>query len=67
MVAFLEKLRAGLTKDEAPRAAMVALVEDGAHDWTDPHQWAAFLLVGDPENRGLGRGETKRKSCRERL
>jgi CHAT domain-containing protein len=52
MVAFHAKLRRGVAKDEALREAMTAVAKDPttAH----PYFWAAFVLVGDPENRILG-------------
>jgi tetratricopeptide (TPR) repeat protein len=52
MVAFHSGLRQGLPKDEALHRAMQALHEDGRTE--DPYYWAAFLLVGDPSNHGLG-------------
>jgi CHAT domain-containing protein/Tfp pilus assembly protein PilF len=45
MVAFHESLRAGVSKDEALRRAMVKVAKDPTT--ADPYFWAAFLLVGD--------------------
>jgi CHAT domain-containing protein len=52
MVAFHQKLRAGLAKDEALRQAMAAVrsTPKTAH----PYYWAAFFLTGDPDNPNLG-------------
>src|SRR5439155_21093934 len=55
MVAFHRNLRAGLAKDEALRRAMLKVAQDAKHpEWKQPFYWAPFLLVGDPENGGLG-------------
>ncbi len=47
MTAFHAYVLAGRDKDEALRLAMrdTATSKQGA--WTDPHFWAAFVLVGD--------------------
>jgi CHAT domain-containing protein len=52
MVAFHQKLRTGLSKDEALRQAMALVRRDPrtAH----PYFWAPFFLTGDPENPALG-------------
>jgi CHAT domain-containing protein len=54
MVAFHQKLREGLSKDEALREAMAVVRQDAktAH----PYYWAPFFLIGDPENPVLGGG-----------
>ena len=51
MVSFHRLLRRGVAKDEALRRAMAAVA--GEPEWAHPYYWAAFLLVGDPENRTL--------------
>ena len=43
---FHERLKAGLTKDEALRRAMVALADRPGT--SHPFFWAAFLITGDP-------------------
>jgi CHAT domain-containing protein len=52
MVAFHQKLRTGVAKDEALRQAMEAVRQDP--ETADPRYWAAFFLVGDPANPNLG-------------
>jgi CHAT domain-containing protein len=52
MVAFHQKLRQGLPKDEALRQAMAVVRSDSRT--AQPYYWAPFCLSGDPE--GLGRG-----------
>jgi CHAT domain-containing protein/tetratricopeptide (TPR) repeat protein len=53
MVALHQKLRAGIAKDEALRQAMASVQAEAktAH----PAFWAAFFLVGNPENSLLAR------------
>jgi CHAT domain-containing protein len=51
MAAFHRGLRAGLSKDEALRQAMGVVAKEEGRE--RPYHWAAFLLVGDPENRRL--------------
>jgi CHAT domain-containing protein len=52
MVAFHRYLRQGLAKDEALRQAMAEVRQNKrtAH----PYHWAAFFLIGDPDNPNLG-------------
>jgi CHAT domain-containing protein/tetratricopeptide (TPR) repeat protein len=58
MVAFHQKLRAGLPKDEALRQAM-QLVKSNP-ETALPYYWAPFFLIGNPDNPSLGMGrETK--------
>ena len=54
MVAFHQKLRARLPKDEALRQAMARVQRSPrtAH----PFYWAPFFLIGDPNNSSVGRG-----------
>jgi CHAT domain-containing protein len=52
MVAFNQKLREGLAKDEALRQAM-ALVRNNPRA-AHPFYWAPFFLIGDPDNLSLG-------------
>lgn len=53
MVAFHRYLRQGLAKDEALRQAMANVRR---HPGTArPYYWAAFFLLGDPDNPNLGR------------
>jgi CHAT domain-containing protein len=52
MVTFHRKLREGLAKDEALQQAMAAVRSDPAT--ADPRYWAAFFLLGDPDNGVLG-------------
>ena len=54
MVAFHEKLRAGLAKDEALRQAMAQV--QGKTATAHPYYWAAFFLTGDPQNSTLAMG-----------
>jgi CHAT domain-containing protein/tetratricopeptide (TPR) repeat protein len=56
MVSFHEKLRAGLSKDEALRTAMAetAAKPESSH----PFYWAPFFLTGDPESPLRISGET---------
>lgn len=56
MVAFHQKLRAGLPKDEALRQAMLQVARNPitAH----PYYWAPFFLIGDPDNRMRGTAKT---------
>src|SRR5262249_57005055 len=50
MVAFHRYLRQGLAKDEALRRAMAQVRRSQPH----PYYWAAFFLMGDPDNPNLG-------------
>ncbi len=47
MTAFHKRLRAGDEKDSALMHAMKLVAGSGTGDWSDPHHWAAFVLVGD--------------------
>jgi len=51
MVAFHSALRRGLPKDEALRQAIRKVREDPRR--SHPYYWAAFILLGDPENPNL--------------
>jgi CHAT domain-containing protein len=53
MVAFHQVLRAGVTKDEALRRAMLKVHRQP--QWTHPYYWSPFLLIGDPRNLHLAR------------
>jgi CHAT domain-containing protein/Tfp pilus assembly protein PilF len=57
MVAFHHNLREGEDKAEALRLAMrgIANKHDPTEDCRSPFYWAAFFLVGDPDNRNLSR------------
>jgi CHAT domain-containing protein len=57
MVAFHQKLRQGLTKDEALRQAMTLVRRNP--ETAHPYYWAAFFLTGDPENPTLGVGQAR--------
>jgi CHAT domain-containing protein len=48
MVAFHRGLKAGLSKDEALRRAMLSVRNDPKHQTAHPFYWAAFLLTGNP-------------------
>ena len=52
MVAFHRYLRQGLAKDEALRRAMAQA--RGLPAKAHPYYWAAFFLIGDPDNPNLG-------------
>jgi CHAT domain-containing protein/tetratricopeptide (TPR) repeat protein len=58
MVAFHEKLRQGMPKDEALQEAMAAVRRNPrtAH----PYYWAPFVLVGDPDYPNLGAEHRRR-------
>ena len=45
MMAFHKRLHAHIPKDEALRQAMHTAYDQGH---TQPHEWAAFFLMGDP-------------------
>jgi CHAT domain-containing protein len=52
MVAFYARLRQGLPKDQALRAAKLALIGQGRRpgssvDLSSPAYWAAFTMTGD--------------------
>lgn len=51
MTALHRNLRAGLAKDEALRQAMAAV--RGSAKTSHPYYWAAFFLMGDPDNANL--------------
>ncbi len=53
MVQFHRGLRQGLAKDEALRQAMRGVA--AKKEWAHLYHWSAFLLIGDPENRLLGK------------
>ena len=59
MVAFHEKLRQGLAKDEALRQAMGVVLRNPRT--SHPYYWAPFFLIGDPENSGLGVGRGSKR------
>ena len=48
MVAFYTRLKAGLSKAEALRAAE----NDIRKDYPNPYYWSGFILAGDPGNAG---------------
>jgi CHAT domain-containing protein len=54
MVAFHQRLREGLAKDEAVWQAMALL--QGDPRTSHPDYWALFFLIGNPDNPNLGPG-----------
>lgn len=51
MTALYENLNTGMQKDQALQAAMSKLASNSAT--SHPHYWAAFTLVGTPDNSSL--------------
>jgi len=63
MLAFHRALRAGRTKDQALRRAMVQT----ARRWPHPFHWAPFFLAGDPRPlRPAGKGRAAAARVRSR-
>jgi CHAT domain-containing protein len=52
MISFHQGLRRGLAKDQALQEAMAHVCRD--RRTASPYYWAPFILIGDPENSGLG-------------
>jgi CHAT domain-containing protein len=47
MKRFYRHLKAGLGKDEAPRAAQIEMLHGSTPGTSHPFHWAAFQLIGD--------------------
>ena len=60
MERFHFHLRQGERKDDALMFAMREVSGSQQNTgWRNPHEWAGFLLLGDPRNNGLGKAKSK--------